>query len=48
MDEQILAVPAVKMLSYEIPAQERKNIILDGSAEEAAGKLWQCLQKEAV
>ncbi len=48
VDEQILAVPAVKMLSYEIPAQERKNIILGGSAEEAAGKLWQCLQKEAV
>lgn len=48
LEDQALSASAVKMLSYEIPTQERKNIILDGPAEEAAGKLWECLQKEAV
>lgn len=48
LDDSVLEQPAVKMLGYEIPEQERKNIMIDGSAAEAAASLVKYLQEEKV
>lgn len=48
LGEEVLENPGVKMLSYEIPTVERKNIVIDGAPTEAAGKLVQYLKDEGV
>ena len=48
LDDSVLETPAVKMLGYEIPEQERKNIMIDGAPAEAAASLVKYLQEEKV
>lgn len=48
LDDSVLETPKVKMLGYEIPEQERKNIMIDGTASEAAASLVKYLQEEKV
>ena len=48
LDDSVLETPAVKMLGYEIPEQERKNIMIDGAPAEASASLVKYLQEEKV
>ena len=48
MEEADLDQPAVKMLGYEIPVTERKNIMIAGEPDAAASTLLQYLKEEGV
>jgi len=48
IEEDIFENPGVKMLGYEIPTVERKNILIEGGIGETTGKLVQFLKEEGV
>ena len=48
LEDSVLEMPAVTMLGYEIPEQERKNIMIDGTPAEAAKTLVKYLEEEKV
>lgn len=48
LEDSVLETPSVTMLGYEIPEQERKNIMIEGTPAEAAKTLVKYLEEEKV